>query len=37
MAEIQTTLENLGTAMGLTPQAAPAQPAKPKLDAKGRA
>src|SRR6476659_4924344 len=37
MAEIQTTLENLGTAMGLSPQAAPVQPAKPRIDAKGRA
>ena len=37
MAEIQTTLENLGTAMGLAPQAAPAQPPKPRIDAKGRA
>jgi small subunit ribosomal protein S9 len=38
MAE-QTTLANLGQAMGMTsaPQAAPAAPAKPKLDAKGRA
>jgi small subunit ribosomal protein S9 len=37
MAEIQTTLENLGAAMGVTPQPAPVQPAKPRLDAKGRA
>ena len=37
MAEIQTTLENLGTAMGLAPQAAPVQPPKPRIDAKGRA
>jgi small subunit ribosomal protein S9 len=36
MAEIQTTLENLGAAMGVTPQPAPV-PAKPRLDAKGRA
>ena len=36
MAEIQTTLENLGAAMGVTPQPAPVQPAKPRLDAKGR-
>ena len=37
MAEIQTTLENLGAAMGVTPQPAPLQPAKPRIDAKGRA
>jgi small subunit ribosomal protein S9 len=37
MAEIQTTLENLGAAMGVTPQAAAIQPAKPRIDAKGRA
>lgn len=38
MAE-QTTLANLGQAMGMTPAtpAAAAAPAKPKLDAKGRA
>jgi small subunit ribosomal protein S9 len=38
MAE-QTTLANLGQAMGMTPAtpAAAAVPAKPKLDAKGRA
>jgi small subunit ribosomal protein S9 len=38
MAE-QTTLANLGQAMGLAPaaSAATAEPAKPKLDAKGRA
>ena len=35
MAE-QTTLSNLGAAMGIAAQA-PAQPPKPKLDAKGRA
>jgi len=35
MAE-QTTLSNLGTALGMAPQAQP-QPVKPKLDAKGRA
>ena len=37
----QTTLANLGAAMGLAaaanPAAAPAAPAKPKIDAKGRA
>jgi small subunit ribosomal protein S9 len=36
MAE-QTTLANLGEAMGIVPQAAPAAPAKPKLDKQGRA
>ena len=37
MAE-QTTLSNLGQAVGLAPApAAQVQPAKPKLDAKGRA
>jgi small subunit ribosomal protein S9 len=38
MAE-QTTLADLGQAMGMTPATAPtaAAPAKPKLDAKGRA
>ena len=35
MAE-QTTLSNLGTAMGMT-TAAPAAPPKPKIDGKGRA
>jgi small subunit ribosomal protein S9 len=36
MAE-QTTLSNLGAAMGMGAQAQPQAPAKPKLDAKGRA
>jgi len=36
MAE-QTTLSNLGAAMGMTFQGQPQAPAKPKLDAKGRA
>ena len=36
MAE-QTTLANLGQAMGMTSAAASSAPAKPKLDAKGRA
>ena len=36
MAE-QTTLANLGQAMGMAPASAPAQAPKPKLDAKGRA
>jgi small subunit ribosomal protein S9 len=36
MAEL-TTLSNLGQAVGLTPAPAAAAPAKPKLDAKGRA
>jgi len=36
MAE-QTTLSNLGAAMGMTSQGQPQAPAKPKLDAKGRA
>jgi small subunit ribosomal protein S9 len=36
MAET-TTLSNLGQAIGATTAAAPAAPAKPKLDAKGRA
>ncbi len=36
MAE-QTTLANLGEAMGVAPVAAPAAPAKPKLDKQGRA
>jgi small subunit ribosomal protein S9 len=36
MAE-PTTLSNLGQAIGITPAPAAAAPAKPKLDAKGRA
>jgi small subunit ribosomal protein S9 len=36
MAEL-TTLSNLGQAVGMTPAPAAAAPAKPKLDAKGRA
>jgi small subunit ribosomal protein S9 len=36
MAE-QTTLSNLGEAMGIVAQAAPAAPVKPKLDKQGRA
>jgi small subunit ribosomal protein S9 len=36
MAE-QTTLSNLGAAMGMGSQAQPQAPSKPKLDAKGRA
>jgi small subunit ribosomal protein S9 len=36
MAE-RKSLADLGSALGLSPAAAPAAPAKPKLDAKGRA
>ncbi|CAN5514751.1 30S ribosomal protein S9 [soil metagenome] len=37
MPEQITTLSNLGQAMGMAPQPGAAAPAKPKLDAKGRA